>query len=413
MLDKARTGKGPAGREVFDMSLTSMAALDGNRLRAREALAASVRGGFEKAGYEPVSAPALQPADIFLDMSGEDIRRRMYVFADPAGDELCLRPELTIPVCRLYLEAGGGAKKLCSVGPVYRFQQKNSVKLREFTQAGLECLGTADAELADAEVMALASAALADAGLKAYDIEMGDLALFDALIDAVDLPPGWRARLKRHFWRPDYFRELLDRLAVGDAGDAGEEGGERQALISALAGLDETQARDVIEDVLKLAGIAPVGGRTVEEVAERLIEQAELAASSVPAATAKLISDFLAISGTPKDCIAAIKKLATDAGVSLDAAIARFERRMDLIAKAGVDLSRAQFATGFGRNMAYYTGLVFEFRVPALGPDAMICGGGRYDGLLSALGSERPVPAVGCAVGIERLLAAVAREKDQ
>ena len=76
MLDKAPTGKAPAGREVFDMSLTDMAALDGDRLRAREALAASVRGGFEQAGYEPVSAPVLQPADIFLDMSGEDIRRR-------------------------------------------------------------------------------------------------------------------------------------------------------------------------------------------------------------------------------------------------------------------------------------------------------------------------------------------------
>ncbi|WP_333668516.1 ATP phosphoribosyltransferase regulatory subunit, partial [Parvibaculum sp.] len=267
------------------MSSTTMAAQDGERLRAREALAASVRGGFEKAGYAPVSAPALQPADIFLDMSGEDIRRRMYVFTDPAGDELCLRPELTIPVCRLYLEEGGGAKKLCSVGPVYRYQQRGSAKLREFTQAGVECLDAPDAEAADAEVMVLGARALADAGLKDYDVAMGDLALFDALVDALDLPPGWRSRLKRHFWRPDYFRELLDRLAKGDAG---EETGDRQALISAIAGLDDAQAKDVIEDVLKLAGIAPVGGRTVEEVAERLIEQAELASSSVPKAAARL-----------------------------------------------------------------------------------------------------------------------------
>lgn len=392
------------------MSLTAMAALEGERLRAREALAASVRGGFEKAGYAPVSAPAIQPADIFLDMSGEDIRRRMYVFTDPEGDELCLRPELTIPVCRLYLEAGGGEKKLCSVGPVYRYQQRGSTKLREFTQAGLECLGAADAEEADAEVMALAARAVADAGLKYYDIEMGDLALFDALIDALDLPPGWRARLKRHFWRPDYFRELLDRLA---AGDGTAEAGDKQALISALGGLDEAQAKDVIEDVLKLAGIAPVGGRTVEEVAERLLEQAELASSSVPAAAVNLIADFLAVSGTPEESIARIKALASGAGISLGDAIIRFERRMTLAAKAGVDLSRARFTTGFGRNMAYYTGFVFEFRVNPLGVDAMICGGGRYDGLLAALGAETLVPAVGCAVGIERLLAAVAKERGQ
>lgn len=410
MLDKARSGRLDGGREVFDMSSEPMAAQDGERLRAREALAASVRGGFEKAGYEPVSAPALQPADIFLDMSGEDIRRRMYVFADPAGDELCLRPELTIPVCRLYLEGSGGPKKLCSVGPVYRYQQRGSAKLREFTQAGVECLDATDAEAADAEVMVLGARALAEAGLKEYDVAMGDLALFDALVDALDLPPGWRSRLKRHFWRPDYFRELLDRLAKGDAA---EEAGDRQALISAIAGLDDAQAKDVIEDVLKLAGIAPVGGRTVEEVAERLIEQAELASSSVPKAAAELISDFLAVSGTPQEGIARVRKLAEGAGVSIEPAIARFERRLDLSAKAGFDLSRAHFATGFGRNMAYYTGFVFEFRVPALEQDSMICGGGRYDGLLSALGAEKPVPAVGCAVGIERLLAAIAREEGQ
>src|SRR5690606_33073714 len=131
---------------------------------------------------------------------------------------------------------GGGTKKLCSVGPVYRYQQRGSAKLREFTQAGVECLGAADAEAADAEVMVLGARALADAGLKEYDVAMGDLALFDALVDALDLPPGWRSRLKRHFWRPDYFRELLDRLAKGDAG---EEAGDRQALISAIAGLDD------------------------------------------------------------------------------------------------------------------------------------------------------------------------------
>jgi ATP phosphoribosyltransferase regulatory subunit len=165
--------------------------------------------------------------------------------------------------------------------------------------------------------------------------------------------------------------------------------------------------------VLKLAGIAPVGGRTVEEVAERLIEQAELASSSVSKTATKLISDFLTVSGAPQDAIARVRALAKSAGVSIEPAIARFERRMELVAKKGLDLSRAHFATGFGRNMAYYTGFVFEFRVDALGADAMICGGGRYDDLLSALGAGKPVPAVGCAVGIERLLAAVAKEKGQ
>ena len=159
-------------------------------MRAREALGLAVRGGFERSGYAPVAAPVLQPADIFLDMSGEDIRRRMYVFSDPGGNELCLRPELTIPVCRLYLESEGGPQRLCSLGSVYRYQKRGSAKLREFTQVGVECLGTDDAEAADAEAITLAARALAEAGLKGYEIEMGDLALFDALVDALGLPPG-------------------------------------------------------------------------------------------------------------------------------------------------------------------------------------------------------------------------------
>ncbi len=173
-----------------------------------------------------MAAPVLQPADIFLDMSGEDIRRRMYVFSDPGGNELCLRPELTIPVCRLYLESEGGPQRLCSLGSVYRYQKRGSAKLREFTQVGVECLGTDDAEAADAEAITLAARALAEAGLKGYEIEMGDLALFDALVDALGLPPGWQARLKRHFWRPDYFREPLGELAAGGVKD---ETGDRAA----------------------------------------------------------------------------------------------------------------------------------------------------------------------------------------
>ena len=192
MLDRGAPETAEA-RKVSEMS-SSIAALEGEGLRAREALGAEVRAGFERAGYAPVAAPVLQPADIFLDMSGEDIRRRMYVFADPGGNELCLRPELTIPVCRRYLESEGGPQRLCSLGAAYRYQKRGSAKLTEFTQAGVECLGTEDAEGADAEVIALGARALADAGLKNYEIETGDLALFDALVDALDLPPGWWKR---------------------------------------------------------------------------------------------------------------------------------------------------------------------------------------------------------------------------
>ncbi|NJO13052.1 MAG: hypothetical protein HC872_05830, partial [Gammaproteobacteria bacterium] len=82
-----------------------------------------------------------------------------------------------------------------------------------------------------------------------------------------------------------------------------------------------------------------------------------------------------------------------------------FQRRLDLIAKAGVDLGDAQFSAEFGRNLEYYTGFVFEVIAPALGPKSPIAGGGRYDDLLADAGAPVQVPAVGASIHTERLLA--------
>ena len=83
-----------------------------------EALVAS----YERAGYVRVAPAMLQPAEPFLDLSGEDIRRRMYLTTAPDGRELCLRPDLTIPVSRDYLASPSAGKPagFCYLGPVFR-----------------------------------------------------------------------------------------------------------------------------------------------------------------------------------------------------------------------------------------------------------------------------------------------------
>src|SRR5690606_28427191 len=124
---------------------------------------------------------------------------------------------------------------------------------------------------ADAEMLALATEAVKAGGLATFEIKLGDLALFDALVDALDIPAGWRTRLKRHFWRPAYFKELIARLASGKSSPSNDT---RTGLMAALAGLDDSKAMSVIEDVLELAKIAPVGGRSVAEIAERFLERA-------------------------------------------------------------------------------------------------------------------------------------------
>jgi len=377
-----------------------------DELGAREEQARAVRASFETAGFEPVTTPVLQPAEIFLDRSGEDIRRRTYLFADPGGTELCLRPELTIPVCRLYLERDPQASnpaRLCSSGTIFRYQPEGSAKLNEYNQCGLELLGDVDSVAADAEVTKLSLAAIEAAGVIDYEIEFGDLSLFDALIDALDIPDGWKARLKRQFWRPEFFEDLLAKLSVGDMKT--EE--SRDGLLSVLSGLDEAEASAVLSDVLKLGGISPVGGRGIDEIAARLLEKAgDANAEAMPKEAAALITKFMSVSGKPIDAVSEIHELAKASGVSIAPALQRLVERFEALKKAGVDLGNAKFSTGFGRKLEYYTGHVFEVRVPTLGQDAVIAGGGRYDRLLQTLGADRQVLAVGCAVALERLFLA-------
>lgn len=379
----------------------------GDELKAREQQAQAVRASFEAASFEPVCAPVLQPADIFLDRSGEDIRRRTYLFTDAGGQELCLRPELTIPVCRLYLENnpdGATPRRLCASGPVYRYQPAGSEKLSEYNQCGLEILGGVEEAAGDAEVTRLGVAAVEAAGLTDYQLELGDLSLFDALIDAINIPRGWKGRLRRQFWRPDFFANLLTDLSNGE-GQASSEA--QDGLLSVLAGLDETQATTLLNDVLKLGSIAPVGGRGVDEIASRLLEKAgEATTEQMPKEAATIIADYMKISVPAKDAVDQVGNLLQKNGISADAALEKLATRLTAIAEAGVDLGRATFSTGFGRKLEYYTGYVFELRVPEFGSDAVIMGGGRYDGLLQSLGASKPVQAVGCAIALERLFLA-------
>src|SRR5436305_490152 len=92
---------------------------------------------FERAGYARVTPAILQPAEPFLDLSGEDIRKRMYLTSDPNGHELCLRPDLTIPVSRDYLAspAAGKPQGYCYLGPVFRYREQGP---GEFLQVGIE-----------------------------------------------------------------------------------------------------------------------------------------------------------------------------------------------------------------------------------------------------------------------------------
>ncbi len=198
-----------------------MTAESARQFEALERQAAGLMRVFTRAGCEAVAPAIIQPADIYLDTIGEELRSRTYVFSDPEGHELCLRPDLTVPTCRLYLARNPRANepaRFCYNGPAFRFQPQgaDAAHPNEFRQAGIERIG--DPDLARSRIRtccASSSMRWTSAGIGGFRIRMGDLGLFHALIDDLDMPERGRQRLKAQFWRPEAFRAELQRLSTG------------------------------------------------------------------------------------------------------------------------------------------------------------------------------------------------------
>jgi ATP phosphoribosyltransferase regulatory subunit len=364
-----------------------------------DARAETLVAAYERAGYRRLMPPILQPAEPFLDLSGEDIRKRIYLTADADGRELCLRPDLTIPVSCEYLASpeAGTPQGFCYWGPVYR---DRGALPAEMMQAGIESFGRPDIAAADAEMLALGLDAVVHYGIANPEIRIGDVGLFTALIAALDLAPAWKRRLVKNFNRKTSLAHDLDVLTLG--GTAKHP--EYQGVLAALAGSDPKAARALVTDLLSIAGISTVGGRTVGEIAERFLEQSALgAATTLPRETRTLIEKFLAVSGDPDEAAAELRALAASAGLKLDPALDLFESRTGFLAARGLDIGRIRFSTAFGRGLDYYTGFVFELHDPAAPPNGPLVAGGRYDELLTRLGAKTPIAAVGFAVWIERV----------
>ena len=365
-----------------------------------DARAEALVTAYERAGYRRVAPPILQPAEPFLDLSGEDIRKRMYLTADRDGHEMCLRPDLTIPVSCEYLASpeAGSPQSFCYLGPVFR---DRGAMPAEFLQAGIESFGRLDKAAADAEMLALGHDATTHYGIASPEIRMGDVGLFAALVAALDLAPAWKRRLVKDFNRKSTLAHDLDVLTLSSASKP-----EYQGVLAALAGSDPKAARALVTDLLSIAGITAVGGRSVAEIAERFLEQAALgAANTLPRETRALIERFLTIAGDPDEAAAELRALAADAKLSITAALDLFESRTGFLAARGVDVRRIRFSTAFGRGLDYYTGFVFELHDTSASPNGPLVAGGRYDELLSRLGAKAPIPAVGFAVWIERAAA--------
>lgn len=373
--------------------------MPGKSRTEREALErqnATIMGLFERAGFDHIAPDIIQPADIFLERSGEDIRARTFVFSDPSGAEMCLRPDLTVPACRYHLshaEPPDRESRYCYCGPAFRHEASNPL---EFTQAGLEWFAAPDAVAAEARILKLTIAALEAAGLTRFQVTLGDLGLFSALLDDTQMPERWRRRLQHHFWRPAAFRHLLEGFSAGRA--------VRRTSISSLVDrIEESNALAVVEAELESRNLALVGGRDAAEIAARLAEKAEdRREKPLDGGKAEQLEAYLAIATEATRVEAALTRI--KGGKRFAGARDYFARRIFELEELGLNPRRFRFAAAFGRELEYYTGFTFQIETGK----TVVAGGGRYDNLLSDMGAPMKIPAVGCAIHTDRLRAVLA-----
>ena len=260
----------------------------------REALErqnAAITAVFERAGFDYIAPDIIQPADIFLERSGEDIRARTFVFTDPAGAEMCLRPDLTVPACRYHLshaEKPDEEAKYCYLGSAFRFPNEH-LSPQEFLQAGLEWFAAPDAAAAEARVLKLAISALEAAGLTKFRVTLGDLGLFSALLEDTPMPVRWRNRLKHHFWRPHAFREVLESFTTN-------RGAKRTSISALIDRLATEPVAEVVAREIESKNLPLVGGRSLDEIAARLADKsADRSEAALDQAKADAITGYLNI----------------------------------------------------------------------------------------------------------------------
>ncbi|RLF42974.1 MAG: histidine--tRNA ligase, partial [Thermoplasmata archaeon] len=122
-------------------------------------------------GYRRIDTPIFEDALLFLKGVGEETdiaEKEMYVFKDKSGKDLALRPEMTAPIARAYIEHGmhtlPGPLKLYYIGPCFRYERPQAGRYREHHQFGVEALGEED-PLLDAEVIDMGTRFLKELGI--------------------------------------------------------------------------------------------------------------------------------------------------------------------------------------------------------------------------------------------------------
>ena len=387
------------------------------RLRRLES---TLRDGFASFGYQGIETPILEPLELFLRKSGDEIIARMYSFSH-WNRRLCLRPELTASVMRAFVDELQGRSlplRLHYGGPMFRYERPSRGRSRQFTGVGIELVGASGAA-ADAEVLYLACAGLESVGITRYRLVVGHLGAALQLLaqlgmsdHAQGLVLDQMEPIARGRVNPDAAVARVVDLLGGPIGN-GVASETAAGLPPTLADLPPEQATAIAADILSRASLPVEGGaRQPGRIIQRLLAKARRPDPTDQVRAAfEFVAELHAAAAPPDRLERQLRPVLEKRGLST-APLDEVTAALGLLEAYGplspsieieVDLSLA-------RGLRYYTGLVFEIYVDAVDGPLQVCGGGRYDDLVRALGGREAVPACGFSFGLERVALAGAHE---
>ena len=293
-------------------------------MRERKRAESTLREVFESYGYQEIKTPLFEELKLFTTKSGEEIVDQLYNFKDKSDRDLTLRPEITAPVARLYLneleKTSTKPIKLYYYGSCFRYERPQKGRFRQFWQFGCELIG-AKTPQGEAEVIALCTDAIQSLGITTADVNINHLGIIRGLFSHFDISDETQSEI----------------MVIIDKGD-------KDLLIESLSGDDPVIDNDELNQIL-LRLIDLVGDKSILPEVEELIAPYD----------------------EPKESLNELTEL------------------IDYLEAFQVE--NYTLNLGVARGLDYYTGIVFEIYVPELGAQKQICGGGSYS-LVKVFGGQ-------------------------
>jgi ATP phosphoribosyltransferase regulatory subunit len=331
-------------------------------------------------GFKYIDLPSVIEANHIVQRSGENFRKFIFSFIDQNGSELCLRPDLTIASCLRYLENNlKGKEKIFYSGQAYRksLNKKDSI-IRD--QVGFEIIGSKDEKNDDKEIINTSLKSLQNIKYTSGTLTIGNVEIFNLLISKLDIPKRWKLRLLRHFWREKYFNDLLKRLETNSDVDP------------TIVEIDKKRYFKMLkEDLFKV-----IAGRSIDEILKRFDNKIrDPRGTKKGENVSKIIKEFLKIKCPINKAASKLNKFFKKNKINLVVDQKYFPVSENKISKLNVI-----FSASFGRQLEYYTGMVFKIDIKSKSKNKNIINGGRYDKLISDLGAKNQVAAVGAALNL-------------